>query len=159
MAQEFWDADQVLFARGLLPRDWLLVNELTECTEARMWESSGFNECANNNLLVASDGSGGRRDTPKNLRQVAFGVATFSLQILSGTSFELQRIGFLGGQGPGTQTVPRANLWGAVQILSCVDEKTNIQIPIDAKYVTKGITHRSEVEQGPNGDLWSILSS
>ena len=53
LAQEFWDTDQVLFARGLLPRDWLLVNELTECTEARMWESSGFNECANNNLLVA----------------------------------------------------------------------------------------------------------
>ena len=41
LAQEFWDTDQVLFARGLLPRDWLLVNELTECTEARMRESSG----------------------------------------------------------------------------------------------------------------------
>ena len=23
LAQEFWDTDQVLFARGLLPRDWL----------------------------------------------------------------------------------------------------------------------------------------
>ena len=86
----------------------------------------------------------------KNLRQVAFGVATFSLHVLSGTSFELQRIGFSGGQVPGRQTVPRAELWGAIQVLSRVDEKTNIQNPNDAKYVTKGITHRGELEQGPN---------
>ena len=34
-------------------------------------------------FLVASDGSGGSRETPKSLRQVAFGVATFSLQPLA----------------------------------------------------------------------------
>ena len=27
----------------------------------------------------------------------------------------------------------------------------------DAKYVTRGIAHRGDLEQGPNGDLWSIL--
>ena len=58
---------------------------------------------------------------------------------------------------PGRQTVPRAELWKAIQVLSRVDEKTNIQIPIDAKCVTRGIKHRSELEQGPGGDLWSIL--
>ena len=42
LAQEFWDTDQVLFARGLLPRDWLLASELAECSEVRMWESSCF---------------------------------------------------------------------------------------------------------------------
>ena len=73
----FWDSDQVLFARGLLPHDWLPANELAECTEVRMWECSGFNECANSYLLVASDGSGGSRDIHQHLRQVAFGVATF----------------------------------------------------------------------------------
>ena len=57
----------------------------------------------------------------------------------------------------GKQTVQRAELWGAIQILSRVDGKTNIQIPIDAKYVTRGIAHRGDLEQGPNGDLWSIL--
>ena len=36
LAQEFWDTDQVLFARGLLPRDWLLVSELAECNEVKM---------------------------------------------------------------------------------------------------------------------------
>ena len=55
------------------------------------------------------------------------------------------------------QTVPRAELWGAIQILSRVDGKTNIQIPIDAKYVTRGIAYRGDLVQGPNGDLWSIL--
>ena len=58
---------------------------------------------------------------------------------------------------PGRQTVPRAELWGAMQILSRIDEKSNIQIPIDAKYVTRSIAHRSDLEQGPQGDLWSIL--
>ena len=58
---------------------------------------------------------------------------------------------------PGRQTVPRAELWGAIQILSRVDGKTNIQIPIDARYLTRGIKHRGDLEQGPNGDLWSIL--
>ena len=48
------------------------------------------------------------RDSPKTLRQVGFGVATFSMQILSDTSFKLQPIGFLGGQVPGRQMVPRA---------------------------------------------------
>ena len=157
LAQEFWDTDQVLFARGLLPRGWLLASELAECSEVRMWESSGFKVCVSDNVLIASDGSGGSRETPKSVRQVAFGVATFSLQPLSDTSFKLLRTGFLGGQVPGRQTIPRSELWGAIQILSRVDEKSNIQIPIDAKHVTRGITRRSDLEQGPYGDLSSIL--
>ena len=75
LAQKFWDTDQVLFARGLLPRDWLPSSELEECSEVRMWESSGFKVCASGNVLMASDGSGGSRQTPKSVRQVAFGVA------------------------------------------------------------------------------------
>ena len=122
-----------------------------------MWESHEFSEGANSNVFVVSDGTGGSRDTPKSLRKVAFGVATFSLHVLRGSSFEVQRIGFLGGQVPGRQTVPRADLWGAIQALSRVNEKTNIQLSIDAKYVTKGVTQTGELEYGPNGDLWSSL--
>ena len=44
LAQESWDTDQVLFARGLLPRDWLPASELAECLAVNMWESSGFEE-------------------------------------------------------------------------------------------------------------------
>ena len=74
LAQEFWGTDQVLFARGLLPCDRLLASELAECSEVRMWESSDFKESASDNVLVASDGSGGSHETPKSVRQVAFGV-------------------------------------------------------------------------------------
>ena len=71
LAQKFWDTDQVLFARGLLPRDWLPASELPECSEVRMWESSGFKVCATDNAFIASDGSGGSHETPKSVRQVA----------------------------------------------------------------------------------------
>ena len=59
--------------------------------KVRMWESSGFKVCATDNVLIASDGSGGSRETPKSVRLAAFGVATFSLQPLSDTSFKLLR--------------------------------------------------------------------
>ena len=57
LAQESWDTDQVLFARGLLPRDWLPASELAACSEVRMWESSGFKESASENVLIASRNS------------------------------------------------------------------------------------------------------
>ena len=122
-----------------------------------MWESVDFNACAKNHVLFASDGSGRSRKIPQTLRQVAFGVATFDMHIRNDTSFTLQHTGYLGGQVPGRQTVPRAELWGDIHFLSRVDGKTNIQIPIDARYVTRVIIHRGDLEQGPNGDLRSIL--
>ena len=56
----------------------------------------------------------------------------------------------------GRQTVPRAGLGRAIQALSRVDETTNIQCLIDAKYVTQGVEQRGELEYGSGGDLWSI---
>ena len=111
-------------------------------------------------MFVVSDGTGGSRETPKSLRQVAFGVATLSLHILSGSCFELQRLGFSGGQLPGRQTVPRAELWRIVQALCRVDEKPNIQLSIDAKNVTEGFHTEERVgiraECGPVLDPSSI---
>ena len=52
MAQEFSDTDQVLFARGLMPRDWLLVSEPAECNEVKMWESVDFSACAKKPCVV-----------------------------------------------------------------------------------------------------------
>ena len=124
-----------------------------------MWESSGFKVCASDNVLIASDGSGGSRETPKSLRLVAFGVVILSLQPPSDTSFKLLRTGFLRGQVPGRQTVPRAELWGAIHILSRVDEKSNIQLPIDAKYVTRGTEHRGDLNKDPMGTCGQSCSS
>ena len=66
LAQEFWDTDQVLFARGVLPFDWLLASELAECNEVKMWESVDVYACAKNHVLFASDGSGRSRKIPLN---------------------------------------------------------------------------------------------
>ena len=103
--------------------------------------------------LSLQNGSGGTR---KCLRQVALGVATVSLCPLSDASFKLHTR-FLGGQTPGRQTVPRAELRKGIPVLSRVDEKAHIQLPSGAMYITKGVTHGCATEQKPNGDLWSIL--
>ena len=105
LAQEFWDTDQVLFARGLLPRDWLPASELAEFNKVKMWDSVDFNACAKKHVLFASDESGRSRKIHQTLRQVAFGVATFDMHIRNDTSFTLQHTGDLGGQVPGRQTV------------------------------------------------------
>ena len=52
LAQEFWDTDQVLFARGLLPRDWLPASVPSECNEVKMWESVDFSACAKKTCVV-----------------------------------------------------------------------------------------------------------
>ena len=114
-----------------------------------MWESRGFKECASDNVLVASDGSGGSRETSKSGRQVASGVATFSLQPLNDTSFKLPRTRQTdGSKSRAMESYPNPQ-----------PSRREIEhpIPTDAKYVTRGITHRGDLEQGPNGDLWSIL--
>ena len=106
--------------------------------------------------MVSVNGSGGNRETAKSLRHVAFGLATFSLHPLSDTSSGFQRVGFLESQVPGRQTVPGADLCGAIQILSRVSETNDIQIPIDAKYVDSWC-HTLLLERVPHGDLRSIL--
>ena len=73
LAQKFWDTHQVLFARGrtigYLRASSQNVRR-SECGKAAVTKG-----CASDNVLIASDGSGGSRETPKSVRQVAFGVA------------------------------------------------------------------------------------
>ena len=63
----------------------------------------------------------------------------------------------LGGEVPGRQTVPRAELWGAIQTLACAHDTSPIELGIDAKYVTGGARACAELCGGANGDLWCIL--
>ena len=114
-----------------------------DSAEVRMWESHGFSECANSNVLVASDGTGGSRDTPKCLRKVAFGVATYSLHVLSRTTFEVQTHRFLGLSGARQTLFLGRNAGEPFKHSVRVDVKTTIQLPIDAKYVTKGVTQNT----------------
>ena len=64
----------------------------------------------------------------------------------------------MGGQVPGKQTVPRAELWAAIQVTAAADETIEIDIGIDASYVTKGVLNMDKLSCGNNGDLWSILA-
>ena len=108
-----------------------------------MWESSGFKESASDTVLVASDGSGGSRETRKSVRQVACGVATFSLQPRRDTSIVLLRTGFLGGLRYQADRRFQEPSYGELsRFLSRVDEQSNVQIPTDVKYVTRSIMHR-----------------
>ena len=96
---------EILGHRSSFVCPWSFAARLVTC-EPTLWESSGFKVCASDNVLIASDGSGGSRETPQFVRQVAFGAAT-SLQAPNDTSFKLLRTGFFGGQVPDRQTVRR----------------------------------------------------
>ena len=91
------------------------------------------------------------------MSQVAFGVATFEFQIQGPGDYTISNIHFLGGQVPGKQSVPRAELWGAIQTLCSADPDIDIDLGIDAAYVTNGVTNCTKLSAGSNGDLWSIL--
>ena len=65
----------------------------------------------------------------------------------------------MAGQVPGRQTVPRSELWGAIQTLTRADPKLAVRIGIDAAYVTNGALKRGNLASGANGDLWCILFS
>ena len=64
LTHDLGESDQILFSRGLMPRDWLPADEHTGCMEARIWESNKFGEFCDQNMCVASDGSGGSKETP-----------------------------------------------------------------------------------------------
>ena len=55
LAQEFWDTDQVLFARGLCRASGYLGANSRNVRRSMC--GSGFKECASDNVLVASVGS------------------------------------------------------------------------------------------------------
>ena len=108
LAREFWDTDRVLFARGLMPRDWLLVSELADCAGTRMWESHMVSVKNASNVLVASDGSGGSRDhshVPETGRILSGHLLFANPQWL----ICRQRIGFPGGQVPGRQVLGQSS--------------------------------------------------
>ena len=48
---------------------------------------------------------------------------------------------------PGRQTVPRAELWGAIQTLSCASPGLCVDLGIDASYVTNGPNHRGALPE------------
>ncbi len=88
---------------------------------------------------------------------MAFRASFFVFEPVGGEDFELTCVGCLGGQVPGKQTVPRAELWGGIQTLIRAHPEWPVDLGIDAAYVTKGCTNRGVLVQGSNGDLWRLI--
>ena len=151
-----WDQWQCLYARGILPGSWVPKGDEVDYLTAKTWESGNFRKALDRAGMAHSDGSGGSKEIPQCIRKVAFGAVSFDIRH-NGDDFSLEELACIGGEVPGRQTVPRAELWGAIQTLIRTDPSMDFDISIDAAYVTKGIINRGKLVSGPNGDLWSIL--
>jgi len=61
------------------------------------------------------------------------------------------------GETPGRQTVPRAELFGAIVLITRVHYNVCVRLGIDAAYVTNGVLKRARLDRGSNGDLWGLF--
>ena len=86
----------------------------------------------------------------------AFGAATFNYAVKDGKPhfFDFQCIG---GQVPGEQTVPRAETWAAIVLMTRLNSNAVARLGIDAAYVTLGAGNRLKLIKGKNGDLWELF--
>ena len=58
----------------------------------------------------------------------------------------------LKGEVPGEQTVPRAETWAAIVLLTRVHANSVARLGIDASYVTNGVNNKRRLMAGNNGD-------
>ena len=96
-----------------------------------MWESNGFSECANSNLLIKRRPRHSQKPETGRIWSGNFFLASSQRHVFRaaahGDSWEAK---------PRLQSVPRAELRGAIRVLSRFDETTNIQIPIERRKVS-----------------------
>jgi hypothetical protein len=142
--------------RGILPSCMLSCIEGPSIVNARVWESEGFTEVINRAQIGYSDGTGGQGDISTTIRPAAFGLATFDFIEINGVP-TATNIEIIGGETPGRQTVPRSELWGAINLITRVHINVCARLGIDAAYVTQGACNRLRLEKGANGDLWGVF--
>ncbi len=110
----------------------------------------------NRSGICYSYGTGGQADILAAIRPVAFGLATFDFLYERG-KLRATNISIIGGETPGRQTVPRAELFGAIILMTRVHDKFCARLGIDAAYVAEGANNRARLERGANDDLWGLL--
>ena len=81
------------------------------------------------------------------IRPAAFGTATFRYR-LDNDQLHFFDIQCLGGEVPGAQTVPRAETWGAIVLLTRINSNVIARLGIDASYVTQGVKKRIKLCKG-----------
>ena len=107
---------------------------------------------------AGSDGAGGPRWVPPEIRRVGAGSATVDLRLEDGAP-QILSAALICSSVPGNQTVPRAETQGALQ---AVKGGPVSELVIDATYTlnglqAKGTTRQQLYTDGRNGDLWEPL--
>ena len=124
--------------------------------EAALWTTKNFDAVLAESKMGFSDGTRGVGEVPICIRPAAFGAITFKYGILDGKP-HFYEIECCGGQVPGEQTVPRAELWAAIVLMTRCNANAVARFGIDAAYVTQGVGNRQKLVKGSNGDLWDIF--
>ena len=156
-AQKNWDKVPGLYARGIMPQSAMNKTNKVSFVEAKTWTDKNFAKALKENGKAYSGGSGGPEKCPKQMSKVSFGATTLMMEVHKGDKATIKNVAIMGGQVPGKQTVPRAELWGAIKVLELAETQDPIDLGIDAAYVTNGVTKMAQLVEGENGDLWSIL--
>ena len=76
--------------------------------------------------------------------------------VVEGT-LKATNVAVIGGETPGRQTVPRAELFGTIVLTTRVHYNACVRLGVDAVYVTTGVLKRTRLERGSNGDLWGLF--
>ena len=82
--------------------------------------------------------------------QLLFGLATFDFVLVNGTP-HVTNLAIIGGETPGRQTVPRAELFGAIGRITRVHINVCARIGVGAAYVTNGVFNRLRFEKEQTG--------
>ncbi len=155
-----WSHLQCLWTRGILPRSVLGdTGPADDHLQLQRWSLGPVGEAAAASGAVFSDGSGGERYVPQQIRRAGAGGAAVDFNY-DGTSFRAHKVGLVLGEVPGRQTVPRAELTGAELILNEA-APGRPALWSDASYVVSGAAasgpRLEALLTGANGDLWGAL--
>ena len=145
-----------LWLRAISPYMPDKQSNTVEIHEAALWITSRFDEVLLESKMGCSDGTRGVGEIPLCIRPAAFGAATFNYCVKDGKPhfYDFQ---CLGGQVPGEQTVPRAETWAAIVLMTRLNSNAVARLGIDAAYVTLGAGNRLKLVKGKNGDLWELF--
>ena len=95
---------------------------------------------------------------PAAIRRCGAGSAAFRMYG-DAQNFQSTAAGARLSDTPGKQTVPRAELWAAILEAQNTPHGQELELHIDAAYVTNGMDKMSQLSKGHNGDLWHLLAT
>lgn len=95
---------QCLWARAIIPGDWIPGIEYPDYIELDTWESPNFSELVAAVGKGYTDRAGGPKDVAEIIKQVSFGAVVSEFEEDNEGAAVIKTIGAMGGQVPGKQT-------------------------------------------------------